>query len=66
MLIERHETLDAKGAKPIISGVVAVGNFVYVKGVTAAPVGDITDQTRQVLQEIDRLLRSRAAANPNC
>ena len=56
MLIERHETLDAEGAKPIISGVVAVGNFVYVKGVTGAPVGDITDQTRQVLQEIDRLL----------
>jgi hypothetical protein len=35
--------------------VVAVGNFVYVKGVTAAPVGDITEQTRQVLQVIDLL-----------
>ena len=56
MLIERHEPLDPEGAKPIISGVVAVGNFVYVKGVTAAPVGDITEQTRQALQEIDRLL----------
>ena len=52
MVIERHETLDAEGAKPIISGVVAVGNLVYVKGVTAAPVGDITDQTRQVLQAV--------------
>jgi hypothetical protein len=30
MLIERHETLDPEGAKPIISGVVTVGNFVYV------------------------------------
>src|ERR1700746_1459288 len=56
MLIERHETLDAEGAKPIISGVVAVGNFVYVKGVTGARVGDITSQTRHALQESDRVL----------
>ena len=56
MLIERHETLDAEGEEPIISGVVAIRNLVFVKGVTAAPVGDITDQTRLVLQEIDRLL----------
>jgi enamine deaminase RidA (YjgF/YER057c/UK114 family) len=56
MSIERHEILDPEGAKPIISGVIAFGNLVYVKGVTADPVGDITEQTRQVLQEIDRLL----------
>jgi enamine deaminase RidA (YjgF/YER057c/UK114 family) len=56
MLIEHHEILDPGGAKPIISGVTAFGNMVYVKGVTANPAGDITDQTRQVLKEIDRLL----------
>ena len=43
-------------AKPIISGVVAAGNFVFLKGVTADPVGDVTEQTRQVLRRIDGLL----------
>ena len=56
MSIERHEILDPEGAKPIISGVITAGNMVYVKGVTGDRAGDITDQTRQVLQEIDRLL----------
>jgi len=56
VLVERHEILDAEGAKPIISGVITVGNMVYVKGVTADPAGDVTAQTRQVLREIDRSL----------
>ena len=56
MVIERHDVLDPEGAKPIISGVTAFGNFVFLKGVTADPAGDISVQTRQVLRQIDDLL----------
>jgi len=42
MLIERHEFLDPEGAKPIISGVTAFGNLVFLKGVAADPAGDIS------------------------
>ena len=56
MLIERHDILDPEGAKPIISGVTAFGSLVFLKGVTADPVGDISDQTKQVLRQIDDLL----------
>ena len=56
MLIERHEFLDPEGAKPIISGGTAFGNLVFLKGVAADPAGDISEQTRQVLRQIDELL----------
>lgn len=43
---------------PIISKVVIHGNSVYTCGVTAEPTGDITQQTQQVLDRIDRLLHA--------
>jgi enamine deaminase RidA (YjgF/YER057c/UK114 family) len=56
MDITRHLILDSSNFKPIISSAVVHGNVVYLCGVTADPVGDITVQTRQVLQRIDKLL----------
>src|SRR5512144_2559942 len=43
---------------PIISKVVVHGDIVYTCGVTADPGGDIAQQTQQVLDRIDRLLRA--------
>lgn len=43
---------------PIISKVVVHGDLVYTCGVTSDPSGDITQQTQQVLDRIDRLLRA--------
>jgi len=43
---------------PIISRVVVHGDIVYTCGVTADPDGDITQQTRQVIERIDRLLHA--------
>ena len=43
---------------PIISKVVVHGDIVYTCGVTADPTGDITQQTQQVLERIDRLLHA--------
>jgi len=43
---------------PIISKVVVDGGIVYTCGVTADPSGDITQQTQQVLDRIDRLLHA--------
>jgi enamine deaminase RidA (YjgF/YER057c/UK114 family) len=43
---------------PIISKVVVHGDIVYICGVTADPGGDIAQQTQQVLDRIDRLLRA--------
>src|SRR5262245_10015145 len=56
MTIERHAIMDSANAKPIISRAVTHGDRVYVCGVTADPVGDITTQTRQVCERIDALL----------
>ena len=56
MDIERHLIMDSANFKPIISRVVAQGDRVYVCGITGDPVGDVTAQTRQVLQRIDDLL----------
>jgi enamine deaminase RidA (YjgF/YER057c/UK114 family) len=56
MNITRHSILDSSNFKPIISSAVVHGNIVYLCGVTADPIGDITAQTRQVLQRIDNLL----------
>jgi enamine deaminase RidA (YjgF/YER057c/UK114 family) len=50
MDITRHLILDGSNFKPIISSAVVLGNIVYLCGVTADPVGDITVQTRQVLR----------------
>lgn len=65
MTIERFSTTprNLKGV-PRISYAVARGDMVYTAGVTASvagagdapPHGDVKDQTRQVLAQIDRLL----------
>ena len=55
MAIARYGTVSAPGL-PLISKAVAYGGIVSLCGVTPDPVGDITAQTRQVLERIDRLL----------
>jgi len=56
MEITRHLIMDSTNFKPIISRAVVHDNTVYLCGITADPVGDITAQTRQVLERIDGLL----------
>jgi len=55
---------DPTGGLPVISLASVHGGLVYVCGVTADPnkLGDVKDQTRQVLALIDRLL-ARAGTN---
>jgi enamine deaminase RidA (YjgF/YER057c/UK114 family) len=55
-MIERHKRIDRSQFQPIISRVVVCDNIVYLQGVVSDPVGDVTVQTRQVLQRIDELL----------
>ena len=55
-MIERQgKTTDIPGL-PAISQVVTHNGLVYLCGVTPDPSGDITTQTRQVLQRVDGLL----------
>lgn len=58
MSIERYGTTKPVGGIPVISLITAHENIVYLCGVTADPerLGDIKDQTHQVLERIDRLL----------
>ena len=56
MAIVRHKNQVMAG-RPIISKVVEHGGTVYVCGMLPEPVGDITAQTRQVLERIDEALR---------
>lgn len=58
MSITRHHMTDGTQGRPIISRVVVHGDIVYLCGVTPDPVGDITSQTTQVLERIDRLLET--------
>jgi enamine deaminase RidA (YjgF/YER057c/UK114 family) len=55
MGIARYGVVSAPGL-PLISKAVAYGGIVSLCGVTPDPVGDITVQTRQVCERIDRLL----------
>jgi enamine deaminase RidA (YjgF/YER057c/UK114 family) len=59
MDIERQVITKPIGDIPIVSFITAHNNMVYLSGVTADPehLGDIKDQTRQVLDRIDRLLK---------
>jgi enamine deaminase RidA (YjgF/YER057c/UK114 family) len=56
MTITRHEYPLKGEGRPIISRVVEYGDTVYVCGTLPDPVGDITTQTRQVLDRIDEAL----------
>jgi enamine deaminase RidA (YjgF/YER057c/UK114 family) len=58
MTITRHGITEATNGLPIISRAVVRGDTVYLCGVTPDPVGDITAQTKQVLDRIDRLLQT--------
>jgi len=62
---DEHHTLrdyrrDQRAAD--YSGVVVHGDTVYISGVTADPVGDITAQTQQALERIDTA-RQRAGTD---
>ncbi len=56
MKITRHGIVERPNTLPHISGAVVHGDTVYLQGVTPDPGGDITSQTRQVLERIDGLL----------
>ena len=58
MTIERFEITPALPGIPRISYVTTHGSIVYVAGITANPrrLGDIKEQTRDVLARIDSLL----------
>jgi enamine deaminase RidA (YjgF/YER057c/UK114 family) len=56
MAIERHLIMESSGLRPIISRAVVHDGLVHLCGVTPDPVGDITVQTRQTLERIDKLL----------
>jgi enamine deaminase RidA (YjgF/YER057c/UK114 family) len=64
MDIQRYSISKPIGDVPIISLATVHENIVYLCGVTADPthLGDVKDQTRQVLDRIDRLL-SRAGTD---
>jgi enamine deaminase RidA (YjgF/YER057c/UK114 family) len=58
MEIQRIGITEPTGGIPVISFATVHAGLVYVCGVTADPnqLGDVRDQTRQVLDRIDRLL----------
>jgi enamine deaminase RidA (YjgF/YER057c/UK114 family) len=57
MSITRYGITDGTNGRPIISGMVVRDDTVYLCGITADPVGDITAQTQQVLDRIDAALQ---------
>ena len=73
MNIERYETTEPTSAAPlgivapIINQVTAHGGIVYVSGVTAHParLGDIKQQTTEVLVRIDALLAKAGTSKAN-
>src|SRR5262249_39053394 len=58
MEIERIGITEPAGGIPIISFATIHGGLVHLCGITADPakLGDVKDQTRQILGRIDRLL----------
>ena len=56
MNITRYGITAGANGRSIISGMVGHGDTVYISGVTAHPVGDLTAQTQQVLDRIDAAL----------
>ena len=54
--ITRLGDFAADGRFPIISKVVVHHGLLYTSGVVADPGGDVTTQTRQVLERLDELL----------
>jgi enamine deaminase RidA (YjgF/YER057c/UK114 family) len=56
--IRRIGDFNADPRFPVISKVVIHGGVLQTCGVVAEPAGDITEQTRQVLERVDELLRT--------
>ena len=73
MNIERYETMEPTRAgalgivAPIINQVTSHGGVVYVSGVTAHPLrlGDVKQQTTDVLARIDELLAKAGTSKAN-
>lgn len=73
MNIERYETTEPTSAAPlgivapIINQVTAHAGIVYVSGVTAHParLGDVKQQTTEVLARIDALLAKAGTSKAN-
>jgi enamine deaminase RidA (YjgF/YER057c/UK114 family) len=55
-MIERYGNTSTTPQLPTISQVVTHNGLIYLCGVTPDPSGDITTQTRQVLQRVETLL----------
>jgi enamine deaminase RidA (YjgF/YER057c/UK114 family) len=62
--ITRHEYALKGEGRPIVSRVVEHGDTVYVCGTLPDPVGDVTTQTRQVLDRIDDALKLAGTDKP--
>lgn len=56
MTITRYGNTRGLAGLPVISQVVVHASIVYLCGVTPEPIGDVTQQTKQVLSRIDALL----------
>ncbi len=56
MTILRFGITTPSADMPLLSRAVVHGDIVYLCGVVPDPAGDITTQTRQVLERIDQLL----------
>jgi enamine deaminase RidA (YjgF/YER057c/UK114 family) len=56
--VERYELSPSLPGIPLISNAVVHGGIAYLAGITANPakLGDVKDQTRQILARIDALL----------
>ena len=64
---EHHPAQNpVQDGRPIISKVVEHAGIVYVCGILPDPVGDITTQTRQVLERIDEALRLAGTTGRSC
>ena len=68
MDIERIGKTNRAPGVPVISFAAVHGSVVYLCGVTAnpaGPLGDVKQQTREVLGQIDRLLTSAGTESPS-
>jgi enamine deaminase RidA (YjgF/YER057c/UK114 family) len=58
MSITRIGITESANGMPVMSRAVVRGDTVYLCGVVPDPVGDVSTQTRQVLERIDQMLGS--------
>lgn len=58
MSITRIGITEPVNGMPLMSRAVVRGDTVYLCGIVPDPVGDVTTQTRQVLEKIDQMLGS--------